>query len=71
VVSIPDYSVTPFVREENKAWVSAEIDAYNAASQEIANSMGIRYFNITPISRLAAEDNSLPAPDKLHSSGKM
>jgi acyl-CoA thioesterase I len=71
VVSIPDYSVTPFVTEANKERVSAEIDAYNAANLEIANSMGIRYFNITPISRLAATDNSLLAPDKLHPSGKM
>jgi len=71
VVSIPDYSVTPFVTEVNKARVSAEIDAYNAANLEIANSFGIRYFNITPISRLAAGDNTLLAPDKLHPSGKM
>jgi lysophospholipase L1-like esterase len=71
VVSIPDYGVTPFVTEANKARVSAEIDAYNAANLEIANSFGIRYFNITPISRLAAGDITLLAPDKLHPSGKM
>ncbi len=71
LVSIPDYCLTPFVGEENKAKVSAEIDAYNAANLEIVNSMGIRYFNITPISRLAADDNSLLAPDKLHPSGNV
>lgn len=71
VVSIPDYSVTPFVREENKARVSAEIDTYNAVNLEITGSFGIRYFDITPLSRLAAGDNTLLAPDKLHPSGKM
>jgi lysophospholipase L1-like esterase len=71
VVSIPDYGVTPFVKEENKEKVSAEIDIYNAINLEISNSLGIKYFDITPLSRLAANDNTLLAGDKLHPSGKM
>lgn len=71
VVSIPDYSVTPFVKEENKTKVSAEIDLYNAINLEVTNSLGIKYFNITPASRLAADDSTLLAADKLHPSGKM
>ena len=71
VVSIPDYSVTPFVKDENKAKVSTEIDLYNAINLEVANSLGVKYFDITNSSRLAADDNSLLAGDKLHPSGKM
>lgn len=71
VVSIPDYSVTPFVKEENKAKVSTEIDIYNGINLEVTNSLGVKYFDITPSSRLAADDNSLLAADKLHPSGKM
>ena len=71
VISIPDYSVTPFVNEDNKSRVSEEIDIYNEINRHIADSLNIKYFDITPISRLAATDRQLLAPDNLHPSGKM
>ena len=71
VVSIPDYSVTPFVNEENKKRVSEEIDIFNEINRQIADSLNVIYFDITPISRLAATDRQLLAPDNLHPSGKM
>ena len=71
VVSIPDYSVTPFVSEANKARVAEEIEQYNAINQEESITAGVAYFNITPVSRLAAEDPSLLAPDGLHPSASM
>lgn len=71
VVSIPDYSATPFVKDENKTKVSAEIDAYNAINLEVSNSLGIKYFDITPSSRLAVENPGLIAADDLHPSAEM
>ena len=71
VVSIPDYGVTPFVAQANKARVAEEIDQYNAINLEESTKAGVSYFNITPLSRLAAEDPSLLAPDRLHPSADM
>ncbi len=71
VVSIPDYSVTPFVSQNNKERIAREIDEYNAINREEAGHAGVSYFDITPISRSAAIDPSLIAPDNLHPSGNM
>jgi len=71
VVSIPDYSVTPFVPESNKERVSLEIDQYNSVNRQISENLNVIYFNITSSSRLAADDPQLLASDNLHPSGKM
>jgi len=70
VLSIPDYGVTPF-GEANAEEIAEEIDLFNSVNQSITESYGISYFNITPISRMAANDPSLIAPDNLHPSGSM
>ena len=70
VVSIPDYGYTPFGRNRQQE-ISAEIDAFNAAKRKITESMGVKYFNITPISRNGLSDPELVAGDDLHPSGKM
>jgi lysophospholipase L1-like esterase len=71
ILSIPDYSVTPFVNTNNKEIVSQEIAKYNQFKEYLADSVGIEFINITPISVQAAEDLSLIAPDQLHPSAKM
>jgi len=68
VVSIPDYAYTPF--GQGKPDISAGIDAYNAANRAISEQNGVRYFDITAISRLGFDDPDLVASDKLHPSGK-
>lgn len=70
VLSIPDYSATPFVAEEDKATVRTEIDAFNAINNEITIRRGISYIDITPLTREAATDLSLLATDHLHYSAK-
>ena len=70
VISIPDYRYTPFGAASRER-ISGEIDAFNAANKEIATSLGVTYFNITPISRKGLSDPSLVAADGLHPSGKM
>ncbi len=70
VLSIPDYSATPFVTASEKATVSAEIDMFNAINKRVTEESGIKYVNITNLSREAATDLSLLAPDRLHYSAK-
>ncbi len=73
VLSIPDWGVTPFAVEMRRdpGRVSAEINAFNAASREEAAARGVAYVDVTPISRQAAADPALLADDGLHPSGKM
>ena len=73
VLSIPDWGVTPFAQKEGRSaeQVAKEIDAFNAAAQEISEKLDVVFINITPHSRLAATDLSLLASDGLHPSGKM
>jgi lysophospholipase L1-like esterase len=70
VLSIPDYSVTPFASGSNKQKIAAEIDAFNDANKMIAADYKVHYLYITDESRKAANDLSLIASDGLHFSGK-
>lgn len=71
VLSIPDYSVTPFVPVADKGRVAREIDEYNAINRQESVQAGAIYIDITPISRLAEDDPSLLAADRLHPSAVM
>jgi len=70
VLSIPDYSATPFVSAEDKSRVHQEIDAFNAINKEITLRNAVAYVDITPQTQKAATDVSLLANDHLHYSGK-
>jgi lysophospholipase L1-like esterase len=70
VLSIPDYSVTPFARGRNTAFIAAQIDSFNAINNRIAMACKVNYLDITAESRKAATDPSLIAADGLHFSGK-
>jgi len=72
VISIPDWGATPFGRQTgNQQAIAADIDAFNLINKEESLAMGVSYTDITPASRLAANDDSLLASDDLHPSGKM
>jgi lysophospholipase L1-like esterase len=70
VVSIPDYGYTPFGKAKQEQ-ISKELDEFNSANKTIADRYGVRYFNITPVSRQGFTDPGLVATDGLHPSGKM
>jgi lysophospholipase L1-like esterase len=70
VVSIPDYGFTPFGKPKQES-ISKAIDEFNEINAQITYKYGIRYFNITDISRDGLSDPSLVAADGLHPSGKM
>jgi lysophospholipase L1-like esterase len=69
VLSIPDYSVTPFASGSDKTLIAKEIDSFNVINKTIATQAGVNYLDITGSSRLAANDPSLIAADGLHPSG--
>jgi lysophospholipase L1-like esterase len=71
VISIPDYSVTPFAASYDKVKISTEIDQFNAINKEESAKAGVNYTNITDISRQVSIDASLVAYDGLHPSEKM
>jgi len=70
VLSIPDYSVTPFASDRNPARIAADIDLFNEVNRAITNAAKACYLDITPESRKAAKDPSLIASDGLHFSGR-
>jgi len=70
VLSIPDYGYTPFGKN-NQETISKGIDAFNAANKSITEELGVKYINITDISRRGLTEPDLVAFDGLHPSGKM
>jgi len=73
VLSIPDYSVTPFALTSGRdtATIRTQIDQYNAINESESNRLGVNYLNITGISRMAKTNTTLLANDGLHPSGLM
>ena len=71
VISIPDWSVTPFAKDKDNKSIANEIDAYNAINFEACKYARVQYINVTEISRKAKTDSTLIAHDGLHPSGKM
>ncbi len=67
VVSIPDWGVTRFAREQgrDRGRIAAELDAYNALARTEAARAGAAFADITGISRRQPE---LLADDGLHPS---
>jgi lysophospholipase L1-like esterase len=71
VLSVPDWSVTPFAASRNRAKIAEEIDAFNAVAAEACRQAGIAFVDITPLSRTALDQPRFIAPDDLHFSGAM
>jgi len=70
VLSIPDYSITPFARNSDMSLIASEIDAFNLINKKIAADYHTQYISVTEESRKALHDPSLIASDGLHFSGK-
>ena len=71
VLSIPDWSVTPYASRRDRDKVAQEIDRFNAINRAESERLGVHYVDVIPVSREADEDASLIASDGLHPSGKM
>lgn len=71
VLSIPDWSVTPYAVNLNRKKIADEIDAFNSAAAQVCAESKIMFIDITGLSRLAWNDSAMIASDGLHLSGKM
>lgn len=73
VLSIPDWSVTPFARDSGRdlAQIASELDAYNQAAREICASLGVAFVDITGISREGGGEPDMLVSDGLHPSAAM
>ena len=73
IVSIPDWGYTPFGSKTkyNREVISSEINLFNNSLINFANSNGLKYVDVTDISRRALNESNLLASDNLHPSGLM
>lgn len=70
VLSIPDYSVTPFAENSDREQISKQINEFNIINREVTESYKISYTDITPSTLAMKNNKSLIANDGLHPSGK-
>lgn len=70
VVSIPDWGATRFAANDGRGRlrIGHEIDAYNAAAEQVCAARGVRYIDITPSSRDRGDAPDMLAADGLHPS---
>jgi lysophospholipase L1-like esterase len=71
VLSIPDWSFTPFAEMVERREVSTEINMFNEVGREESELAGVHFFNITSMTRPIIYDEDLIADDGLHYSAKM
>ncbi len=68
VLSIPDYSTTPFAKSLEREKISKEIDLYNSVNKAVSVQYKVKYIDIKqPTTKLENEDSFLTA-DGLHPS---
>lgn len=70
VLSIPDYGYTPYGKAKQKH-ISERIDLFNASNKRVSDSLGLKYVNVTEISRRGLGEPDLVADDGLHPGAKM
>ena len=68
VLSIPDYSITPFAAAKDAETISKEIDEYNKLNKAICIQYKVSYIEITTGSREANTKAGMIAEDGLHPS---
>jgi len=73
VVSIPDWSVTPFARASGRdlAQTAREIDAFNAVNEQIAAALHAGHVDVTAMSRDRGGAADMLVDDGLHPSAAM
>lgn len=71
VLSIPDWGVTPFADDRDRAEIKKQIDQFNLVNRIETQRKNAHYFDITTISRQLGDDPTFLANDLLHPSEKM
>ena len=68
VVSVPDYSVSPFAQPSDAERIAKEIDAYNTLNNALSIQFKAQYVDVTEISRTAKGKAGSFVADGLHPS---
>ncbi len=71
VLSIPDWTVIRAKDVPNRKKIRKKIDRFNAINEEESSNSGVRYINITSLSRMAADDLSFLSDDRKNPSDYM
>ena len=71
IISIPDWGSSPFGEGFDRNEISNEINTFNNSLKSFANINGLKYVDVTEISRRAINEPNLIAVDNLHPSGIM
>lgn len=73
VLAIPDWGVTPFAMQSgrDRAQISMQLDAFNAAAQRIAQARGARFVDTAAVSRERGGEVAMLADDGLHPSAAL
>lgn len=66
VLSIPDWSVSPFAKDQNRIKISQEIMHFNTVVQDETRNKGVQFIDITALSKLALNKKEYIAEDGLH-----
>jgi lysophospholipase L1-like esterase len=70
VLSIPDWTATPFGAQYDVKRMSAEVDRFNAICREESAKTSAQYVDVTRTSREVKDNPDFVADDGLHPSGK-
>ncbi len=70
VLSIPDWSVTPYAQERNILEIASAIDEYNKICRELSKAMDVHFIDITTQQRKFGHEKEFLTGDGLHPSGK-
>ena len=70
VVSIPDYSVTPYAEENDKTEAIKDLIVYNAYAQKLCKKYDVTFYDITKLSAQLSQNIDMLNEDKLHPSEK-
>lgn len=73
VLSIPDWGVTPYARDNGRdaTQVALDIDDFNAAARACCGDYGVAFVDITPVSRDGGDQPAMLVEDGLHPSAQM
>jgi lysophospholipase L1-like esterase len=71
VLSIPDWSVTPFGAHGDQERTRREIERFNEIERQETGRLGLAFVDVTTSSRQAARDRGLVAGDGLHPSERL
>jgi lysophospholipase L1-like esterase len=70
VISIPDYSITPFAASLDRKKITSEIDLYNSVNKAVSIQYKVQYLDIAASYRENGHNSGYLSEDRLHPSAR-